>query len=105
MRKTREAVELIRHHPHSPAMAIQIFKSKGIGIFRYSAAVVNWTGAELQRLQDLWALAYRIAWRLPEFTPKCQFFLPTAQGRYGYPTLLGTLADTLSAHVPFMRML
>ena len=97
--RTREAVELIRHHPHSPGMAIQIFKSKGIGIFRYSAAMVDWTGAELQELQDLWTMAYRLAWRLPEFTPKVQFSLPKAQAGFEYPTPLGIMAETLSAHV------
>ena len=39
--RTKEAMEMIQHHPYTPELATQMFISKGVGSFRYSAAVVR----------------------------------------------------------------
>jgi hypothetical protein len=51
--KTQEAIDLMKHHPLTPKMAIELFTSIGVGAFRYSAALVPWTWAELQDLEKM----------------------------------------------------
>ena len=51
MSKTKEKVfesaklsrELIRLHPITPKCAVEVYLSKGTGLFRYSAALVEWS--------------------------------------------------------------
>jgi len=75
--KTQEAIDLIKHHPLTPKMAIELFTSIGVGTFRYSAALVPWTWAELQDLGKMWIQGYEIAWKQPFSAASDFFILPT----------------------------
>jgi len=78
-RRTEEARDLRRHHPLTPKQAIDLFTSIGVGAFRYSAALVPWTGKELERLEAVWVQAYKWAWGLPRTTASDVFNLQTRQ--------------------------
>ena len=57
----REAKGLIRLHPLTPECAIEMFLGNGAGLFRYSAALVEWTWGELKELEKIWMQAYQVA--------------------------------------------
>ena len=97
--RTKEAIELIRHHPYSPEMAMQIFISKGVGNFRYSAAVVPWLEHELEQLQDLWTTGFRVAWHLGSFTAKAPFVLPAECGGLELVIPKAIMAHALTGHL------
>ena len=97
--RTEEAMEMIQHHPYTPELATQMFISKGVGSFRYSAAVVPWTESELMKLQDKWIQGFRVAWHLKEFTAKPPFVLPAECGGLELITPKVILAQTLTSHI------
>ena len=55
MRATKEVVrqkiiaarDLIKSHPLTPELATELFASKGMGVFRFSAALIEWSENEL----------------------------------------------------------
>jgi hypothetical protein len=59
--KTREVLELLTHHPLQTKIAKELFQSMAVSVFRFSAAQVRWSPAELDQLQSLWARAYKRA--------------------------------------------
>jgi len=40
------ARDLIKCHPLTPALATEVFTSKGMGVFRFSAALIEWSESE-----------------------------------------------------------
>jgi hypothetical protein len=50
-KRTEEARDLLRHHSLTPEQTIDLFTGIGVGVFRYSAALVPWTEKELERLE------------------------------------------------------
>jgi len=55
MRATKEVVsqniiaarDLIKCHPLTPGLATELFTSEGMGVFRFSAALIEWSESEL----------------------------------------------------------
>ena len=99
LEKTRNARDMIEHHPLTPEQAVELFVSVGVGAFRYSAALVPWTGAELGELEKLWVQAYKRAWLLPLSTASDVFTLPQEVGGLWYPRPLGIMAQELCRHL------
>ena len=99
MQRTREAVELIRHHPFTPEMATDIFQAKGVGLFRYSAPFVDWTEEELEELLRMWSQGYKLAWHLNCRTATAPFTFPAECGGLGLHTPVGVLTNALMGHV------
>ena len=90
---------MIEHHPLTPEQAIELFVSVGVGAFRYSAALVPWTAAELGELEKVWVQAYKRAWLLPLSTASDVFTLPQEAGGLGYPRPLAIMAQELCRHL------
>ena len=42
------ARDLIKCHPLTPELATELFTSKGMGVFRFSAALIEWSESELK---------------------------------------------------------
>ena len=99
LQRTREAIELIKHHPYSPEMATQIFISKGVGSFRYSAMVVPWSETDLRELRSLWVQGFRTAWHVGQFTAPTPFILPAECASLELITPKAILAQVLTAHI------
>jgi len=61
MRATKEAVrqemiaarDLIKCHPLKPELATELFTSKGMGVVRFSAALIEWSESELNDVEQL----------------------------------------------------
>jgi len=56
--KARVARDLIKRHPLTPKLSAKLLAQKGIGAFRFSAALIKWSRSELQGLQKIWVQAY-----------------------------------------------
>ena len=98
--KTELAVEMLEGHPLPPDLAVELFKSKALGVFRYSAPFVPWTEQELERLKILWCKGYKRCWKVPYGTASAAFILP--QG-LGLPTPLAILAQASLQHIERIR--
>ena len=94
--KTKEARDMLEHHPLTPEQAVELFGSVGVGAFRYTAALVPWTEGELRRLESIWVQAYKRAWLLPLSTASDIFTLPEG---LEYPRPLGIMAQELCRHL------
>jgi len=46
------ARDLIRCHPLTPELATESFTSKGMGVFRFSAALIEWSESALNLFKD-----------------------------------------------------
>jgi len=47
------ALDLIQCHPLTPKLATELFTSKGMGVFHFSAALIEWSESELKNLKRL----------------------------------------------------
>jgi len=72
MRATKEVVrqkiiaacDLIKFHPLTPELATELITSKGMGVFRFSAALIEWSECESNDVKQLCVQAYKNAWHL-----------------------------------------
>jgi len=84
MRATKEVVrqkiiatrDLITCHPLTPELATELFTSKGMGVFRFSAALIEWSESELNDVKQLCVQAYKNAWHLSQSTASTLFIFP-----------------------------
>jgi len=84
MRATKEAVrqkiiaarDLIKCHPLTSELAMELFTSKGMGVFCFSAALIEWSESELDDVKRLCVQAYMNAWHLPRSTASALFIFP-----------------------------
>ena len=56
----------------------ELFTSKGIGVFRFSAALIEWSECELNDVKQLCVQAYKNAWHLPQSTTSAPFIFSKA---------------------------
>ena len=59
--RAKVARDLIKCHPLTPELATKLFASKGIGAFRFSAALIEWSKREFVSLQYILVQAYKNA--------------------------------------------
>ena len=84
MRATKEvvrqkiiaALDLIKCHPLTPELAAELFTSKGMGVFHFSAALIQSSESELNDVKRLCVQAYKNAWHLPWSTASALLYLP-----------------------------
>jgi len=90
MRATKEVVRqkiiaarnLIKCHPLTPELVAELFTSKGMGVFRFSAALIELSESELNDVKRLCVQAYTNAWHLPRSTASALFiFLKSHTGK------------------------
>jgi len=71
----------------------------GIGAFRFSAVLIEWSQSELECLQKIWVQTHKYAWHVPWSTTNSLYTFLTAEG--GHECLLpsGVLTQALLQHV------
>ena len=47
-------------HPPTPELFAELYAQKGIGTFRFSEALIEWSQSELEGLQKIWVQAPRL---------------------------------------------
>ena len=77
--KARAARNLIKRHPLTPELSAEFFAQKGIGAFRFSVALIQWSQSELEGLQKIWVQAYKNAWHVP-WKRNLSVHLPNCRG-------------------------
>jgi len=90
MRATKEVVrqkiiaerDLIKYYLLTPELATELFTGKGMGVFRFLVALIEWSESELNNVKQLCVQAYKNAWHLPRSTASALFiFAKTDAGQ------------------------
>jgi len=97
--KERVARGLIKSHPLTPELSAELFAQKGIGVFQFSAALIEWSQSELEGLQKIWVQAYTNAWHVPWSSANSLPNCTTAEGGHECPLPSGVLTQALLQHV------
>jgi len=97
--KTREVLELLTHHPLETKTAKELFQSREVSMFRFSAAQVRWNQAELDQLQSLWARAYKRAESLANGTASDVFIFPQKWGGEELSTPINIMSQELCNNI------
>jgi len=96
--KTEVARDLIKCHPLTPHLATELFTSKGIGAFQFSAALIEWLKSELDSLRKKWVQAYENARCVAWSTTNSLYTFPTAEAGHECSLPLGVLVQALLQH-------
>jgi hypothetical protein len=78
--------------PLETKTAKELFQSMAVSVFRFSAAQVRWSQAELDQLQSLWARAYKRAEYLANGTASDVFIFPQKWGGEELSTPINIMA-------------
>ncbi len=97
--KTREVLGLLTHHPLETKTAKELFQSMAVSVFRFSAAQVRWSQAELDQLQSLWTRAYKRAENLQNGTASDIFVFPKKWGGEELSTPINIIAQELCNNI------
>jgi len=84
MRATKEVVrqkiiaarDLIKCHSLTPELATELLTRKGMGVFGFSASLIEWSESELNDVKRLCVQAYKNAWHLPQSAASALFIFP-----------------------------
>jgi ribonuclease HI len=82
---TKELSSVAKHHRYRLGQMVPAMQMVAAARFRYSAALVPWTDAELDQLHKVWLQVHRAAWRLPPGFASAPFVLPEAQAGLTVP--------------------
>jgi hypothetical protein len=97
--KTKEVLGLLTHHPLETKTAKELFQSMAVSVFRFSAAQVRWSQAELDQLQSLWLQAYKRAESLINGTANDVFIFPKKWGGEELSTPVNIIAQELCNNI------
>jgi len=105
VRATKEVVrqkiiaarDLIKCHPLTPELATEFFTSKGMGVFCFSAALLEWSESELNDVKRLCVQAYKKAWHLPRSTASALFIFPKTHADKDSTLSMAVLTRSCSA--------
>jgi len=102
--RLEEASDLVLCNPLPPEEVIDVFIGKGIGSFRYSAAVMAWSEREVEHLESLWLQAYKAARKIPiqtasRQTASCILAIPEEIGGGEYILPKAVIGQEICAHL------
>jgi len=97
--KARVARDLIKSQPLTPELSTELFVQKGISVFWFSAALIEWSQSEFEDLQKIWVQAYKNTWYVPWSSANSLYTIPTAEGGHECPLLSGVLTQASLQHV------
>lgn len=76
---TKELLLSVTKHGYTVKQIVGIAHSVATARFRFSAPLVPWTDAQLDKLHKLWIRIEKAAWLLPPSCPNVLFWLPQSQ--------------------------
>jgi hypothetical protein len=77
IQKSEKLGSMLKGHPYHPRQMHIVVQTAIIPIFRYSAAMAQWTSEDLSKLWKVWCRAFKHAWKLKPTTANGFFY--TAQ--------------------------
>ena len=83
--KLRDCISALKGSPYLPHQLDRVVRACMLPIFRYGAALVDWTDRELDEITRIWANARRLAWKLAPGTPSALHTLGHDRGGGGIP--------------------
>jgi len=92
------AREMIKCHPLTLELATDLFTSKGLGVFRFSAALTEWSESELNDVRRLCVQACKNAWHLPRSTASALFIFPKTHAGKESTLPMAVLTQELLLH-------
>ena len=75
-----------------------MFTSKGMGVFRFSVALIQWSESELNDVKRLCVQAYKNARHLPQSTASALFIFPKTHAGKESTLLMALLTEELLLH-------
>ena len=69
LQKSAALGKMLKDHPYHPRQMHLVVQTAIVPIFRYSAAVAQWTSTDLAQLWNIWCRALKHAWKLKPSTP------------------------------------
>ena len=96
---TRDIVSKARRHQYLLGQMVPAMRMVATSRFRYSAPLVPWTDAELDRLHRVWLQVQRAAWRLPPGYPSAPFLFPSARGGCPEAHPVVPMVQALAKHI------
>jgi len=107
MRATKEVVrqkiiaerDLIKYYLLTPELATELFTGKGMGVFRFLVALIEWSESELNNVKQLCVQAYKNAWHLPRSTASALFIFPKTHASKESKLPMAVLTQELLLHV------
>jgi hypothetical protein len=97
--RTKEVLGLLTYHPLETKVGRELFQSMAISVFRFSAAQVRWSQAELDQLQSVWTQAYKRAEYLSNGTANDVFVFPKKWGGGELSTPVNIIAQELCYNI------
>jgi ribonuclease HI len=96
---TNDITGKVRRHQYLLGQMVPAMRMVAASRFRYSAPLVPWTDAELDRLHRVWLQVQRAAWRLPPGYPSAPLLFPSARGGCpeAHPVVL--MVQALAKHI------
>ena len=96
---TKELVGIAKQHRYLLGQMVPAMQMVASARFRYSAALVPWTDAELDCVHKVWLQVHRAAWRLPPGYASAPFVLPEDKGGcpVAHPRVL--MIQALTTHI------
>ena len=96
---TRDIVSKARRHQYLLGQMVPAMRMVATSRFRYSAPLVPWTDAELDRLHRVWLQVQRAAWRLPPGYPSAPLLFPSARGGCPEAHPVVPMVQALAKHI------
>ena len=96
---TKELVGVAKQHRYLLGQMVPAMQMVASARFRYSAALVPWTDAELDCVHKVWLQVHRAAWHLPPGYASAPFVLPEYKGGcpVAHPRVL--MIQALTTHI------
>ena len=96
---TKELIRSLADHQIPLSFAVPSMRMVAASRFRYSAALVQWTDADLEELFKIWMQVERAAWKLQRSFPSAQFRLPSDSGGTPVDHPRVVLVQALAIHI------
>ena len=95
----KDIVLKTRRHQYLLCQMVPAMRMVATARFRYSAPLVPWTDAELDKLHAVWLQIQRAAWRLPPGYPSAPLIFPSARGGCPEAHPVVPMIQALAKHV------
>ena len=96
---TKDLIGVAKQHRYLLSQMVPAMDMVASARFRYSAALVPWSDAELDRLYKTWLQLHRAAWRLTPGFPSAPFVLPGEQAGLPVSHPRVALVQALTTHI------
>jgi ribonuclease HI len=96
---TKDIISKVLRHQYLLGQMVPAMRMVATSRFRYSAPLVPWTDAELDRLHRVWLQVHRAAWRLPPGYPSAPFVFPSARGGCPEAHPVVPMVQALAKHI------